>query len=348
MKLGMQAKLILAVAISHLAPRSGLAQAPARTPVFTTPHFAFYDDFDTNLNDALIAAGVARKGGKPELFHAGDEAACFDKQPDSTRAAWDGAVDYYAKVISPAEWSDRQQYLLRVQLAGFDEELKDAEARQFVDIAKSFRAAAAPAYKTCRWTAQDEKNRRWIEELKPRLAADEQKVAARVEQLYQMKWNALPIPVDVVETVNWAGANSIFRDAGGGHLLVSNSYKGANSLEVVFHESSHLLMGRVAPVQQALNSAATAAGYHLRGDLWHVVLFYTTGEAVRGILDAEGQPPYTPMLYEIFDRGSWVEYRAALESAWRPYIDGKRSLAESAAALIDTLRKSPPVEHKGK
>jgi hypothetical protein len=75
-----------------------------------------------------------------------------------------------------------KQYLVRVDLAGFDEELKDAGARQFVEIAQSFRGAATPAYKSCRWAAQDEKNRRWIEELKSRLATDEQKIAPRLEQ----------------------------------------------------------------------------------------------------------------------------------------------------------------------
>jgi len=79
-------------------------------------------------------------------------------------------------------------------------------ARQFVEIARSFRAAGAPAYKACRWTAQEEKNRRWIEELKPQLAADEEKIAARLEELYRKRWDGLPIPVDVVETVDWSGA----------------------------------------------------------------------------------------------------------------------------------------------
>ena len=332
------AGIILGFGILLFAPHVSLGQAPARTPVLTTPHFAFYSDFGTNLNDALIAAGVARKGGKPELFHSGAEASCFGELPQSARAAWEGAVGYYAEIISPADWTDRQQFLIRVQLAGFDEELKDVGDRQFVEIAGSFRAAATPAYKACRWTAQDEKNRRWIEELKPRLAADEQKIASRLEQLYRKPWNGLPIPVDVVETVNWSGANSIFRDPAGGHLLISNSYQGPAALEVVFHEASHLLMGRSDPLRQALDSAASAVDYRLPGDLWHVVLFYTTGEAVRRILDDGGKPGYTPMVYEIFARGTWGDYRKALESAWRPYIDGERALPEAAACLIEALR----------
>jgi hypothetical protein len=331
-----KAAVILGSGMLLFAPRASLEKAPERAAVVTTPHFAFYSDFDTNLNDALIAAGVARKRGKPELFHTGAEGSCFGKLPQSARAAWDGAVDYYAAIVSPAEWSDRQQYLLRVQLAGFDEEWKDADARQFVEIARSFRAAATPAYKACRWDAQDEKNHLWIEELKPRLTSDEQRIAPRLEQLYRKRWKRLPIPVDVVEIVNWSGANSILLHPAGGHLLISNEYQGPAAVEVVFHEASHLLMDRSDPLRQALDSAASALDLQLPDDLWHVVLFYTTGEAVRRILDDGVKPGYTPMLYAIFDRGTWGGYRKALEDTWRPYLDGERTLSEAAARLVET------------
>lgn len=333
-----KAGVVLGLGMLLFVARASLAQGPERTPVVTTARFVFYSDFDTNLNDALIAAGVARKGGKPELFHSGDEVPCFGKLPPSAHAAWNGAVDYYAEIISPVNWSDRQQYLVRVQLAGIEEESKDAGARQFVEIARNFRAAATPAYKACRWAAQDEKNRRWIEELKPRLAADEQRIATRLEQLYQKRWKGLPIPADVVETVDWSGANSILRGPAGGHLLISNSYQGPAALEIVFHEASHLLMDYGDPLLKALDSAASAVDFRLPGNLWHVVLFYTTGEAVRRILDDGGKPGYKPMVYELFERGIWDEYRKPLESAWRPYIDGERALSEAATRLIEALR----------
>jgi len=201
-------------------------------------------------------------------------------------------------------------------------------------------AAATPAYKACRWTAQDADNRRWIEEVQPRLTADEQHVAARLEQLYRKRWASPPILVDVVETVNWSGANSSWSDSGQGDILIARSPGGAAAFETLFHEASHLLMDRGDPVRQALESAAKAVDFRLPNDLWHVVLFYTTGEAVRRVLDERGPSGYTPMVYEIFGRGTWVEYRQALERAWRPYIDGKRSLAEAAVGLTAALRKT--------
>lgn len=319
-----------------------LARQTGRSPVAASAYFAFYSDLDTNINDALVAAGLARKNGKPELFHSGDEVPCFEKMPPSVSAGWDAAVSYYAKVISPSDWSSREQYLLRAQLAGFDDQLANPEDRQFAEIARSFRGAATPAYTACRWAAQDAKNRRWIEALKPRLESDEKRLASRLEKLYQRRWDGLPIPVDVVETVDWSGANSILREPVTGHLLISTANEGPAALEVAFHEASHLLMGRGAPLRKALEEAASAARWRLPGDLWHVVLFYTTGEAVRPFLDGKDKPAYKPMLYEIFERGTWVAYRVPLEAAWRPYIDGKRSLSESAANLVEALKQSEP------
>lgn len=323
-------------------PAVSLGQTAQRAPVLTTPHFAVYSDFDTNLNDALIAAGRARKKSEPELFHSGAEKACFEKLPPSARAAWNGAVDYYAQIISPVEWSARQQYLLRMQLVGFDAEWRDARGTEFVEIARSFRAVATPAYKACRWPAQDEKNRRWIEELKPRLVAEEERIAPRIEQLYQKRWKSLPILVDIVETVDWTGANTSWSSSGQGDVLISTSYQGASAFEILFHEASHILMDHGDPVRQALESAASAVDFRLPGEAWHVVLFYTTGEAVRRLLDERGQPGYTPMVYELFGRGIWTKYREALENNWRPYVDGKRSLPEAAAGLIEALRRQEP------
>jgi hypothetical protein len=68
--------------------------------------------------------------------------------------------------------------------------------------------------------------------------------ASRMEQLYQKRWKSVPMLVDVVETVNWSGANTSWSDAGQGDILISNSPQGTVAFEVLFHEASHLLMDR--------------------------------------------------------------------------------------------------------
>ncbi|HKV93057.1 MAG TPA: hypothetical protein VJW20_10970 [Candidatus Angelobacter sp.] len=288
---------------------------------------------------------MARRFHKPQLFHDGDEVTCFDKLPAFERSAWERAADYYAEVIALTGTNSQQRYLLRAQLAGWDDAFKNEEDRQFVEIARALRVAAAPAYRACRWSVQDERNRKWVEAVKPQLAADEKKLASRLEEVYHAKWTSLPIPVDIVQTVDFTGANTILGEPGTGHILIANENEPADGLEVIFHEASHILMGRDAPVRQALEKAAVAANFKLPGELWHVVLFYTTGEAVRRLLEEEGKSGYKPMLYGIFDRSVWGEYRNALESTWKSYVDGTRTLDEVSSALIAALQKQPAPQH---
>jgi hypothetical protein len=326
---------VLAGCASMAPPRA------ARAPVMVTPHFALYSDFEANLNDALIAEGDARHIGPPVQFHTGDEASCFGGLSASARAGWNDAAGYYAQSVSPGGSFGRPQMWIRAAIVGYDEVVDGPAAHEFVDRAREWRVAAAPAYRACRWTVQDAKNRRWIDALRPRLAADEATIASRLEALYQKRWGVLPIPVDVVETVDWSGANSILHD-GGGHLLISNAYAGAAALEVVFHEASHLLMDRDDPVQRALAGAAADAGVRLPRDLWHVVLFYTTGEVVRRVLAGEGTPDYTPIVYGIFARSrEWNAFRAPLETRWQPYVDGTQSLPEAAIQLVEAVAAKP-------
>ena len=112
-------------------------------PVVTTPHFEFFSDFETNLNDALIVAGTKRKDDREELFSGESETAdCFSKLAPSARLGWDLAVDFYAEIVSPTSWMGRQQYSIRAELASFDEQ-PDTRVQSFLKTAEGLRLAAA-------------------------------------------------------------------------------------------------------------------------------------------------------------------------------------------------------------
>lgn len=334
------AALPLTLALLLAVPAASLAADGDSAPAATTPHFAFYSDLATNLNDALIAAGAARNEGEPGLFAAGSEAApeaaCFAALPPAERLGWNLAVDFYAEVLSPVGWSDRPQFLLRLDLAGV-EDGGDARAERFTGIVRSFIAAASPAYEACRWPAQDAANRRWIDALVPRVREHGPAIAQRLERYYGLPLHGLPIRVDVVPTARPTGANSVYLSPAGGHVLAASTIAEGDALEIVFHEASHTLMRRGDPVPAALAEAAARVGADLPRDLWHVLLFYTTGEAVRRTLEEAGETGYTPYLYsyERFGRGPWGRHRDALERVWPAYLAGDRPLADAAVALLE-------------
>lgn len=336
------ALVVLIVAAQLAGAAVAVAAEGAGEAVLVTDHFALWSDFETNLNDALTAAGRARPKGQAELFHSGAETACFAALPAAERAGWERAVDYYAEIVSVHDTLARTPTLLRLSLAGVvgDDEWDTLEERRFVEIGRGMRSAAAPAYRECRWPAQDRANRRFIEELAPRLAAHEEILAARLVQVFATPWKGLPFRVDVVETVDYSGANSVLLRPPGAHVLISSSnpgYRGPAALEMIFHEACHFLAGRGTPLRVALTSAEEELGSPFRGDLVHAVHFYTTGEVVRRALEQAGEPAYTPYLYaqDLFDGGT---FRRAIETTWPAYLDGERTLAEAARDLLLALR----------
>ena len=317
----------LAAAAGSAAP--GWAQESPPSLVATTAIFAFHSDFEVNLHDALLEAGRTRWSDVPELFHSGEEAPCFAKLPRAVRSGWDHAVGFYAEAISPPQ-ARTPQFVVRLSLIG--EELQKDEDRQVAAIAASARAAAAPAYRACRWQRQDEENRGWIGRLIPLLESHELEIAERLAELYEKPLAGLPIRTDLVETVSWSGAHTIYLTPEGGHIWVRNTAgEGPVALETVFHEASHLLTGRGAPIPKALEEAAKELGVPLPRDLWHGVQFHTTGDLVRRILDEAGEPGYEPMT---FAQDIFGEYNEALQAEWTGYLEGRKTMAEAARDLV--------------
>jgi len=52
------------------------------------------------------------------------------------------AVDYYTGIVAPGGFLAREQYLVRVDLAGFDEELKDRDSQEYPAVIDALRKPA--------------------------------------------------------------------------------------------------------------------------------------------------------------------------------------------------------------
>lgn len=288
--------------------------------------FAFHSDFRMNLHDYLY----------------------FVSRRDTTRGV--GVVDRCERPVSAA---DGRQWLRSVQLytdslsrlGGFDRPMIDIRyalsgvpghgmtTPPWVDRALE---AAEAVYRSCAWDGQVERNRAWANDVAPLVSRFEERIVPRLEELYRAKWEDDPIRVDLVTYVSPQGANTVVNPS---HIMISTfdaDLKGYSGLEIVFHESSHVLIGpRSGPIAEALNAAASELGTTPPRDLWHVVLFYTTGMAVRDVLRAEAGIDYQPYLYStgLFDR-AWPELKEAVEAHWTPYVEGRRGYEEAARALV--------------
>lgn len=332
-----------------LAPAPALGQGGAAPPetaprgdtaVVTTPHFALHSDPAMNLFDALVTAGVQRNGERPELFQEGPEAECFAALPEVERAGWNRAVDLFAEAVSSQSFFSSARSTPRLFLAGVFTRPDEETERRRLEVVLGMHRAAEPAYRACRWPAQDRANRAWIEAVAERLAAHEEALAQRMTEVFQRPWAGIPLRVDVVETAGRVGANTLnLRE--GAHTLISSSnpgYRGPAALEMVFHEAGHFFTGRGTAVPEALAEAAHTQGRRFGRDVIHAVHFWLVGEVARRALTESGgdYQPYAERW------GVYAEHLPTVARIWRAYLDGERSLEEAAAETISALGEPVP------
>jgi hypothetical protein len=125
------------------------------------------------------------------------------------------------------------------------------------------------------------------------------------------------------------GASSAHITIASGNAVIA----GWDAAEVLLHEASHML---VQPIIEAFSAQLSAQGKISR-DLWHVALFYTTGEVVRQALAARSID-YEPYLYKtgLIDR-SWPRLKAPIEIHWKPYVNGEIARDEAIKNVVTAL-----------
>src|SRR5216684_3830849 len=121
--------------------------------------------------------------------------------------------------------------------------------------------------------------------------------------------------------------------------------RGIYGFEVLFHEASHALAGAV---NEAIAREFRQRDKPIPRDLWHALLFYTTGELVRrdlayGTMTIAGLQGTDPSSYQPYAArfglysGAWDRFRGMLDLYWRPYLDGKVSFDTAVARLAAAL-----------
>ena len=320
---------LFAVSAPCPAQVSRMTEDRASAIVAKTHVFVFYSDPLTNLHDFLLNASLEDANTK-----------CFSGLPRKSRDGFEQARAYYKHAFTERR-APRQLFVaLRYHLAGFKitEDTDELTAPALAQL-----QAALPAYKTCWWPAHDRRNRAWVEALRPLLAAHEDALRARFEQLYMVRFD-LPHPVDVVSYVGFPSANT-FQDPN--HTIIGSAdpdNAGNAALEMVFHEASHPLLGpNLGAVWQAMQRASVAAGMPQQPfDLWHAVIFYMTGKEIAARF-AQSGVTYVPYVYGggLFDR-VWMAFRTPLERNWQPYLEGRADLDTAAGGLMRDLRPNKP------
>ena len=334
--------LLLGMSLASMA-----AAAPAGTPqsepeqFANLPIFELHSGFWINLHHTLYGQARASRDarGMPP------SAVGTTKRTPNEELVWDNAVAYYAaNYVDKDLLFSTELILLKNQLGEFEQcdelsgaKKKTCDAGLPPKLTQVLNAAAA-VYRAHEWPEHDRANRRWLAGVSPLVRDKGVSLSQRLAEIYQTRWPKQRIRVDVSAYANYAGAYTTIDPL---RVVISSTdprNQGSAALEVLFHEASN---GIAEPVQLAINRECRQRDKAIPRDLWHALVFYTTGEVIKPVmksLDGNANGEYEPYAVRerLYQRG-WDEYLKLLERFWQPYLDGNVTFDDAIAHMVSAL-----------
>jgi hypothetical protein len=338
-----------ALALAVFAPAKLRAQQPGDSPA-ATPVIEFHSGFWINLHHFLYQQARLRDDaaeftgrGAQSLKEYSSAPPAGDLSPAEEKA-WNAALDIYSR-----DWASRDllrnsdMVIVNNRLAEL-ENCADISPKAPPACAASLRVElvtaltqAAPVYRAHWWPQQDGENRAWMAAVTPLIHTMGSNLASRLASVYQHDWPPGHMRVDVVW---YAGPEGSYTTLDPAHITIASHdtrNQGMAAFEMLFHEASHTL---AAGVSQSIERHCRDLGKPIPRDLWHALLFYTTGELVRREVANLPQPAsaYTPYAVKngLYDHG-WNDYEPALERYWQPYLNGSVDFDTAIAHVINAL-----------
>lgn len=340
----------------HLAGLSSTAQAPgmeSRLPVFEM-HSGFWVNLHHFLYlQARMLKGSASTKGNDRGAVAPDELpVSLIDFPAAEIRAWQDAVAFYSKDLANRDLLlNGDMEIINNQLSAL-EACPELEGKTSPSCKSGLRPdlvealeRAAPVYRGHWWGQHDRANREWIAAVTPLIEQMGVELSVRLAEVYERPWPSGRMRVDVVWYGGPFGAYTSLEPT---HITISSHdprNHGLYGYEALFHEASHVVgIG----VNGAIARQFRDRDKPIPRELWHALLFYTTGEMVRREVAGEatlasnqqsgsssGYQPYAARFGLYY--GSWERFRALLDLYWRPYLDGKISFDTAMSQLASAM-----------
>jgi hypothetical protein len=312
-----------AIFFASASPSSALDEA-GRGSVVRVGRFYLQSNAWVNLHQRLIQE--AKFGVSSPSSLTGDDLK-----------EWKSAVAAYDQFIGQRGPLDEELALLNAALS---ETSGDTLSASIPSAAAGILRGIMPLYERTQWKEDDAVNRFWMSVEKPLLESAEVELAAAHARAY----GTFPsrIRVDVSVHAGEFGAYSV-GEGDFAHVVISSThplYRGFLGLEMLSHEASHAVAdsAETAVIGAELAQAERELGIKPRRNLWHALLFYTSGELTRRALAARGVADYL----RVIDRrwsGPFRGFKEPLETHWQAFLDGKLSRADAVKKIVEETSK---------
>lgn len=318
------------------------------------PVFEFHSGFWVNLHHFLYLQ--ARLNDKDWLKLDNGRGAALPTEasaslinfPATDLQAWQAAVAFYAQDLA------RRDLLLNGDMEIINNRLAEMEACTELAGKSSSECTsglqpelvqaldrAAPVYRAHWWAEQDRANREWIAQIAPMVRQMGVELSQQLAEVYEKQWPVARLRVDVVW---YGGPYGAYTSLSPTHVTVASHdprNQGIYGFEVLFHETSHALSGGVT---EAIAREFRQRDKPIPRDLWHALVFYTTGELLRRDLALGSVAPASPAgsvpsIYQPYAErfglysGAWEQFRTLLDLYWKPYLDSRISFDTAIARI---------------
>jgi hypothetical protein len=291
--------------------------------------FEFRSGFWINLHhflylQAVLTTPEARKGQAEESLRDAPGPVMSADQ----KAVWDRAVRFYLPYGKRDALKDDELVKVNYELsdAGNSPNLK---GRQISPELMATLEQAAPVYRALWWSGHDRRNRAWIAEAAKLVGEYGPSMSQRIAAVFHTEWPKEKTTTEVVVYANWAGAYTVTNSTLITISSADSAGQGEASLETLFHEASHALIGNV---QRQLSSDLLADGKTPTFAIVHVIIFYTAGVVTADALAKNGVHDFVPYAVKngLYERvPDWKHYREVCDNDWGLYLNGKTTFDDA-------------------
>ncbi len=298
----------------------------------TSDHYEFYSNYWLNLHHYLYQQ--AKKRQLPNIEGMDDETR-ISSLSEKDRNIFDRSVEYYEENIIEHHLlfglNDLRVFLQEQQLLSIDEHPLGEEYDSLIMHLNAF----SPVYKTTFWSAHNEKNQEYLASKFDLLKELESEVIPKLSKLAQAKWPDEKVRVDLSVYTNGVGAYTATRPEP--NVVISSADVTASGnylLEILFHESSHLLFTMEDPWRVKIYNRAEELGMEFPRNLWHASLFYLSGRTIQDVL-AEREIVHEMYMVknDVFSSYNNKGFSEALEA----YYSGNSTLDQTVERLLENI-----------
>ncbi len=296
--------------------------------------FEFHNAFWTNMHHFLYVKARAQLNTQDSQRRAvigvKKDLDRIDQLPKRDRDIWEKTLLYYRENLASASILFDRKLSKISGLLALEESNKSIQTEELDNELVQILTQAAKVYRAHWWPDHKKKNKEWVDSMSPLLKEHEVKLEKRLTSIYNNKWPAEGMRVDVCAYTNWAGAYSTWPPQRIAYASTDSTLGGTSGLETLFHEAMHFVE-RV--VSRDLYQKTRSLDKQIPSQFTHAIIFYSSGYAVKEVI-----PDHVPyaLARGFWNREPWKGNLILIEEHWVPYLEGKISLEES----LDRMAKS--------